>query len=509
MSSDSPAAETAAQSGDRSVAVSTEEQRRAKLERLRAEGVNPYPHAFPGRTHVEEIAREHDPAALGEGEHEQFTYRVMGRITGKRGHGKTAFLDVRDITGTIQAYARKDVLGEEAFGRIESLDIGDLVGIEGPLHVTKRGQLAIGVRECTLLAKALKDPPDLFHGISDPDTRYRQRELDLMANEESREIFKKRAKLTFAIRKHMNERGWVELETPILQRLTGGAAARPFVTHHNALDRDLFLRTATELYLKRAIVGGFEDVYEFGKFFRNEGMSPNHNPEFTMLEMFVGGADWIGVMEFQENLVSTVVEKVMGTTVVERDGVEIDFKAPWPRVVLRDEILAETGVDIYAASRDELAELAGDDAGEDDDWAGLVDTLQGKLVEPKLIQPTFITVLPIDIWPLVKVHPDDPKVCEAFDGIVAGMEITGGGTDVNDPVDQRERFIGQRERQEKGAEPDPHPHDEEFVNSLEYGMPPASGVGIGIDRLLMIMTGAKTLRDVIIYPAMRELPGEQ
>jgi len=356
-----------------------------------------------------------------------------------------------------------------------------------------------------MLGKALRDPPDLFHGISDPELRYRQRELDLMANAESREIFKKRSKLTLAIRKHMDAHGWTELETPVLQRLTGGAAARPFVTHHNALDRDLFLRTATELYLKRAIVGGFEDVYEFGKFFRNEGMSPQHNPEFTMLEMFVGGADWEGVMRFVEVLVASVVEEVMGTTKVMRDGVEIDFAAPWPRVVLRDELLKETGVDIYAASRDELAELAGEDADENDDWAGLVDTLQGKLIEPKLIQPTYITVLPIDIWPLVKVHPDDPKVCEAFDGIVAGMEIVGGGTDLNDPVEQRERFIKQRERQESGAEEDPHPHDEEFVRALEYGMPPASGCGLGIDRLLMIMTGSTNLRDVIIYPAMREL----
>src|SRR4051812_6350180 len=505
--SDSPAAETAAQPGDRSVAVSTEEQRRAKLERLRAEGIDPYPHAFPGRTQVEEIEREHDPAELGEGEHERFVYRVMGRITGKRGHGKTAFLDVRDITGTIQAYARRDVLGEEAFARVEDLDVGDLVGIEGPLHVTKRGQLAIGVRECTLLAKALKDPPDLFHGISDPETRYRQRELDLMANEDSREIFKKRNQLTLGIRNYMNARGWIELETPVLQVLTGGAAARPFVTHHNALDRDLFLRTATELYLKRAIVGGFEDVYEFGKFFRNEGMSPQHNPEFTMLEMFVGGADYNGVMEFIEGLVSSVVREVMGTTKVMRDGVEIDFAAPWPRVRLRDELLRETGLDIYGASRDELAEAAGDAVGPDDDWAGVVDALQGKLVEPKLIQPTYIIDLPIDIWPLVKVHPESPRVCEAFDGIVAGMEIVGGGTDLNDPIEQRERFVKQRERQESGAEADPHPTDEEFVRALEYGMPPASGCGLGIDRLLMLMTGAKTLRDVIIYPAMRQLPG--
>jgi lysyl-tRNA synthetase class 2 len=493
--------------GDRSGAAS-EAQRRAKVARLREAGIDPYPHSFEGRSHAEDIHAAHDPAELGEGEHEQFTYRVMGRVTGKRGHGKTVFFDVRDITGSIQGYARRDSLGDEVFERVEELDIGDLVGIEGPVYVTKRGQLAVSVREFTLLAKALLDPPDLFHGISDPELRYRQRELDLMANERSREIFKTRSKLTLAIRNHMNEHGWTELETPVLQRLTGGAAARPFVTHHNALDRDLFLRTATELYLKRAIVGGFEDVYEFGKFFRNEGMSPQHNPEFTMLEMFVGGADWEGVMRFIEVLVSTVVEQVLGTTKVMRDGVEIDFAAPWPRVVLRDELLKETGVDIYAASRDELAELAGEDADENDDWAGLVDTLQGKIVEPKLIQPTYITVLPIEIWPLVKTHPDDPKVCEAFDGIVAGMEIVGGGTDLNDPVEQRERFIKQRERQESGAEEDPHPHDEEFVRALEYGMPPASGCGLGIDRLLMIMTGSKTLRDVIIYPAMREAAAE-
>jgi lysyl-tRNA synthetase class 2 len=486
-------------------AASTEAQRRAKVQRLREAGIDPYPHSFEGRTKIAEIVAAHDPEALGEGEHDQFTYRVMGRVTGKRGHGKTAFLDVRDITGTIQAYARRDTLGEEAFGRVEDLDIGDLVGIEGPLHVTKRGQLAIGLRECTLLAKALRDPPDLFHGISDPETRYRQRELDLMANEDSREVFKTRARLLAAIREHMNERGWVELETPILQRLTGGAAARPFVTHHNALDRELFLRTATELYLKRAIVGGFEDVYEFGKFFRNEGMSPQHNPEFTMLEMFVGGADYNGVMEFVEWLVAGVVEKVLGTTKVQRDGVEIDFKAPWPRVSLREELQREAGIDIYEASRDELAEVAGEDAEPNADWAGLVDTLQGKLVEPKLIQPTYVVDLPIDIWPLVKVHPDNPRICEAFDGIVAGMEIVGGGTDLNDPVEQRQRFVEQRERQESGAESDPHPHDDEFVRALEYGMPPASGCGLGIDRLLMIMTGSKTLRDVIIYPAMREL----
>ncbi len=488
----------------------TQDERNAKVERLRAEGVDPFPRSFPDRTPVEKIQTAHDPEALGEGEQSDFSYRVAGRLTGQRGHGKTAFFDIRDLTGTIQAYARVDALGEEAFRRVEEFDIGDLVGVEGDLYVTKRGQLAIAVREATLLAKALRDPPDLFHGIADPEVRYRQRELDLMANEESREIFKLRSNALKAIRDHMFEHDFVELETPYLQRLTGGAAARPFKTHHHALDRHLYLRTATELYLKRVIVGGFENVYELGRFFRNEGMSPQHNPEFTMLEWFVADADYVGVMDFAEALVADVVERVLGTTKVERDGATIDFAPPWPRIPIRDAILEETGVDIVEAGRDELAELAGDDAAPDDDWAGLVDTLQGKLIEPKLIQPTFLTNLPLDIWPLVKPNPEHPELlADAFDGIAGGMEIVGGGTDVNDPDEQRRHFIEQRERQEKGAEEDPHPHDEEFVRALEYGMSIASGCGLGVDRLMMLITGSKTLRDVILFPAMREAPGEQ
>jgi lysyl-tRNA synthetase class 2 len=488
-------------------AGSTEAQRLAKAERLREEGIDPFPRSFPGRTHAAEILAAHDPQQLGEGEHPEHSYRIAGRVTGQRGHGRTSFFDVRDVSGTIQAYARADALGQEAFDRIEALDIGDLVGVDGILYVTKRGQLAIEVRECELLAKALRDPPDLFHGISDVETRYRHRELDLMANERSREIFKLRAKVLEAIRAHMNERGFVELETPILQRMTGGAAARPFKTHHHALDRHLFLRIATELYLKRAIVGGFEDVYELGRFFRNEGMSPEHNPEFTMLEWFVGYADYNGVMDFAEELVADVVRRVLGTTKVERDGEEIDFAAPWPRVSLREAIREETGVDIVAASREELADLLGDDADPDDDWAGLVDTLQGKLVEPKLVQPTFIVDLPLALWPLVKPQREHPELLgEAFDGIVAGMEIVGGGTDVNDPVEQRRHFVEQRQRLESGAEEHPHEHDEEFVRALEYGMPIASGCGLGVDRLMMLLAGAKTLRDVILFPAMREAP---
>jgi len=491
-------------------AGSTEAERLAKLERLRAEGVDPFPRSFPDRTRIAAIHAAHDPEELGSGEHPEWSYRIAGRLTGQRIHGKATFFDVRDLSGSIQAYARLDALGKEAYERIEALDIGDIVGVEGDLHVTKRGELALSVRECTLLAKALRDPPDLFHGISDVETRHRQRELDLMANERSREIFSMRARLLAAIREHMNERGYVELETPILQRLTGGAAARPFKTHHHALDRHLYLRIATELYLKRAIVGGFEDVYELGRFFRNEGMSPEHNPEFTMLEWFVSCADYNGVMEFAEELVAGVVERVLGTTKVEQDGQTIDFATPWARVTLRDAIREETGVDIVEAGRDELAELLGDDADPDDDWAGLVDALQGKLVEPKLVQPTFIVDLPLALWPLVKPQREHPELLgEAFDGIVAGMEIVGGGTDVNDPDEQRQHFVEQRGRQESGAEETPHEHDEEFVRALEYGMLTASGCGLGVDRLMMVLSGAKNLRDVILYPTMRERPADE
>jgi len=488
---------------------STESERRAKLERLRAEGIEPFPRGYPERTKVKAILEAHDPEQLGEGEHAQFSYRIAGRLVGKRGHGKTVFFDVRDLSGSIQAYARRDALGDEAFGRIEDLDIGDLVGVEGDLYVTKRGQLALGVGECTLLAKCLRDPPDLYHGIEDPEIRYRQRELDLMANDRSREIFVMRAKLIAAIRNYLNERDFLELETPILQRMTGGAAARPFATHHNALNRDLYLRIATELYLKRGVIGGFENVYELGKFFRNEGISPQHNPEFTMLEWFLSGAEYRDVMAFAEGLIEHVVKEVLGTTKVERDGETIDFTAPWRRVTLRDAIKEETGVDITSSSRDELAELLEGDVDPKADWAALVDAIQGKFVEPKLIQPTFLIDLPLDIWPLVVPQPDHPELLgEAFDGIVGGMEVIGGGTDVNDPEMQYRHFVKQRERQEAGSEDSPHQHDEEFVRALEYGMLTMSGSGIGIDRLMMILAGVDNLREVILFPTMRELATE-
>jgi len=485
---------------------STEEIRRRKLERLRAEGIEPFPReGFPNRTKIATILADHDPASLGEGEHPELAYRIAGRLVGQRGHGKTAFFDVRDLTGTIQAYARRDALGDEAFDRIEDLDIGDEVGVEGHLHVTKRGQLALAVRECTMLAKALRDPPDLFHGISDPEVRYRRRELDLIANQRSREIFATRAKLVAAIRNHLNEHDFVELETPVLQQLAGGAAARPFTTHHHSLNRELFLRTATELYLKRAIVGGFENVYELSRFFRNEGLSPQHNPEFTMLEWFHACIGYEGLMTFAEEMIATVVEQVTGSTEVERDGRTINFKTPWKRITLRDAILAETGTDLWTASREELADLLEDDVDPNADWAWIVDEIQGKLIEPKLIQPTFLVDLPRELWPTVKPVPEHAELLgEAFDGIVDGIEIIGGGTDTNDPEMQRQNFVRQRQRRHPESEEAPYPSDEEYVRALEYGSLPASGSGIGIDRLAMIVTGAENLREVILFPSMRE-----
>lgn len=485
---------------------STEDVRRRKLERLRAEGVEPFPReGFPDRSRIATILGAHDPAELGEGEHSAFGYRIAGRVVGQRGHGKTAFLDVRDLTGTIQAYARRDALGDEAFGRIEDLDIGDEVGIEGDLYVTKRGQLALAVRECTMLAKALRDPPDLFHGISDPEVRYRRRELDLIANERSREIFAMRAKLVAAIRNYLNERDFVELETPILQHLAGGAAARPFTTQHHALGRELFLRTATELYLKRAIVGGFENVYELSRFFRNEGLSPQHNPEFTMLEWFHAGIGYEGLMAFAEEMIATVVEQATGSTKVERGGKEIDFKTPWKRISLREAVLEGAGVDICTATRDELADLLEDDVDPKADWAWIVDEIQGKLIEPKLVQPTFLVDLPRELWPTVKPQPGHPDLLgEAFDGIVDGLEIIGGGTDTNDPDMQRESFVRQRQRRHPESEEAPYPSDDEYVRALEYGSLPASGSGIGIDRLTMIVAGVENLREVILFPSMRE-----
>lgn len=483
----------------------SEAERRTKLERLREDGVDPYPRSFLDRVRVREVLDAHDPVAMEPGDHPDFSYRIAGRLTARRSHRNVVFWDLQDFSGGIEVYARLDDLGEEAFRRAKELNIGDFVGVNGSLVVTDRGHLAIRAGECLLLAKALRDPPDFIHGIGDPEARYRNRELDVMVSERSREVFRLRSKVLIAIRALMDERGFVELETPILQSLFGGATARPFETHHNALERRLYLRTATELYLKRAVVGGFENVFELGRIFRNEGISTEHNPEFTMLEMMVSGADFRAVMEFAENLVSDLVQRVCGTRQVEYRGDVVDFTAPWPRVRLREALLEATGLDITACSCEELAECLGHHDGEAPlDWTSLVEKAQKRFVESKLVQPTFLIELPLRSWPVNRGTADHPELLgEVFDVIAGGMEILAGGTEINDPAEQRHRFVDQKDIDDPRGDVEPHPYDEEFVQALEYGMPPVGGCGLGIDRLMMILTNSRSLRDVVLFPTMR------
>jgi lysyl-tRNA synthetase, class II len=476
-------------------------ERRAKLERLREEGIEPYPHGFPDRTEIAAVRESHQEIEPGEETTDR--YRVAGRLTAKRGHGKASFLDLRDGTGQIQIQARVDELGEDAYDGLMSLDVGDIVGIEGTVFASKRGELTVRADAWELLSKSLRPPPEKFHGLEDVETRYRRRELDLIANEESRELFLTRTRVISAVRRWFDSRGFVEVETPVLQPLYGGALARPFTTHHNALDRDLYLRIATELYLKRLIVGGIDKVYELGKDFRNEGVSHKHNPEFTMLEWYEAYADYNDVAEELEGLVSSVAQEVLGTTKVERDGETIDLAPPWRRVTLREAIKERAGIDVMEhPSREQLAEAMDSKADPEEGWGKLVDGLLSKEVEPTLIQPTFIVDYPVELSPFAKRHRSAEGLVERWEAFIGGIEISNAFTELNDPDDQRSRFEEQAAEQARGDE-ETQPYDEVFVESLEQGMPPTGGAGLGIDRLVMILTGAKSLREVLLFPAMR------
>src|SRR5215216_938892 len=474
------------------------DDRRAKLERLRAQGIDPFPHEFPGVVPTASVVDDLEP-----GEETDRPYRVAGRMVARRDQGGAAFIDVADRQGKLQLHAKKDVLGKESFERLVSLDIGDLIGVDGTAFKTRRGQLSLLVTDWTLLAKSLRDIPKEHYGLEDVETRYRHREIDLIANHETRELFILRSKIVRAIRRWLDERGFLEVETPVLQPLYGGALARPFVTHHNALDRDLFLRIATELYLKRCVVGGIDRVYELGKDFRNEGVSPKHNPEFTMLEWYEAYSDYRKVAERLEQLVAGVAERVFGTTRFQRDGAEIDLAPPWQRVTLRDAIAERTGLDLAEhPSREELAAALGREPEPAEGWGKLVDGVLSKLVEPTLIQPTFILDYPVELSPFAKRHRSADGFVERWEAFVGGVEIANSFSELNDPDEQRRRFEQQREELRRGDE-DAQPFDEAFVEALEQGMPPTGGVGLGIDRLVMILTGARNLREVVLFPAMR------
>jgi lysyl-tRNA synthetase class 2 len=478
--------------------ASTQDDRRAKLERLRADGIDPFPHEFDGVVPVERVHEAHD--GLEAGEETDQSYRVAGRLAARRGHGGAAFLDLVDRSGRIQLHARKDVLGDESFERLVSLDLGDLIGVDGTAFKSRRGELTLAVTGWQLLAKSLRAPPEKFHGLEDVEIRYRQRELDLLANEETRDLFIKRSRVIAAMRRWLDERGFLEVETPVLQPLYGGALARPFVTHHNQLDRDFYLRIATELYLKRLIVGGLERVYEIGKDFRNEGVSFKHNPEFTMLEWYEAYADYEDIASRLEELISFVAEQV------EYDG-PIDFTPPWRRVRLRDAILEKTGIDVLEnrGDRDALVAAAkekGIDLDPTETWPRLVDDLLSKHVEPQLQNPTFILDYPVELSPFAKDHRSEPGLVERFEAFAAGMEFANAFTELNDPDEQRARFEAQRAEEAAGDE-ETQPYDEDFVRALEHGMPPTGGIGVGIDRLLMILSGRTSIREVVLYPAMR------
>jgi lysyl-tRNA synthetase class 2 len=481
-------------------------ERRQKLDALRAAGVDAFPPNYPNSKPTAEVLARYEK--LEPGEETEDSYRLAGRLSARRGHGKAAFLDLVDRTGRIQLHARKDVLGDSYEGLID-LDLGDLVGVEGTPFRTRRGELSLRVDSWTLLAKSLRPPPDKYHGLTDVETRYRHRELDLLANEETRDLFIMRSRLVAAIRRFLDDRGFLEVETPVLQPLYGGALARPFKTHFNALDRDFYLRIATELYLKRLIVGGLEKVYELGKDFRNEGISHKHNPEFTMLESYEAWADYEQVADMTEELVAYAAEQTLGHTTIERQGETLDLSPPWRRIALQEAILERTGIDILEKPGDRVAlQAAMREAGIEVPpgpgigYGKLVDELLSKHVEPKLVQPTFVLDYPVELSPFARPHRSKPGLVERFEAFVGGIEIANAFSELSDPDEQRRRFEEQQRLAAAGDDEAP-PFDEDFVRALEQGMPPTGGLGIGIDRLLMVLSGRHSIREVVLFPALR------
>ncbi len=472
------------------------------VEELRAAGIDPYPpRSHP--THTAAAVR----ALLSEGA-EGSHVTVAGRVVGGiRRMGKLAFIHLQDGSGHIQLSIQRPIVGEEGWTLFTKLSAGDYVEAEGETFHTQRGEPSVRAERLTILAKALRPLPEKWHGLSDTEERYRQRYLDLIANEESRRVFLLRSRLVSYIRRELDARGFVEVETPILQPLYGGAAARPFTTRSNALEEDLYLRIALELYLKRLLIGGIERVYEIGHNFRNEGFSRRHNPEFTMLELYQAYADYTDMMALCEELVAGAARELFGTTVIAVGDAEIDVKAPWPRVPLLDAIQEHSGIDVRAhPSQADLygaAARAGVELAIDTPRAKIVDELVDVFVAPRLIAPTHLIDFPVELSPLAKRKPGVPELVERFESYVGGMEFSNAFTELNDPIDQRARFEEQREERAEG-DVEAHTYDEDFLVAVEHGMPPAGGIGIGIDRLTMILTGAKTIRDVILFPQLRQ-----
>lgn len=483
-------------------------KRQEKLERIRARGINPYPYGYH-RSHTTQQALALLKEQEESGKAEAPIVNLAGRVMANRPMGKVSFLDIRDGSGKIQLSFRNDLLSQDTLKLLKDIDIGDIIGVSGKLFRTKTGEPTLEVEDLTLLAKSLQPLPEKWHGLSDIDTRYRQRYLDLIANTEAKEIFHMRSQITTAIRQFLNRRGFIEVETPVLQPLAGGALARPFTTHHHALDQDLYLRIAPELHLKRLIIGGFDKVYELGRSFRNEGISTKHNPEFTMLESYETYADYNDVMAMLEEMVAKVSQQVLGTNKVEFGGNTINLQPPWQRLQLRQAIIEYSGIDFDkypdADSLRAAMEKKNMEVDPQKDRGRLIDELISSFVEPNLIQPTFLLDYPVEMSPLAKKKPDDERLVERFEAFAGGMEIANAFTELNDPIEQRHRFLQQqRERQTEGEMVETA--DEDFLLALEYGMPPTGGLGVGIDRLVMLLTGQPSIRQVILFPQLKEKP---
>ena len=473
--------------------------RRQKLSELQSKGQDPFHTVKYEVTHrTVDLINTFD-------ELDGKTVSIAGRLMAKRGMGKSSFCDLYDRDGKIQLFVRINDLGDEVYDEFKKLDIGDIIGVKGVVFKTRMGEISVRVSEYTLLSKSLRPLPEKFHGLKDTDIRYRQRYLDLIVNPEVRKTFILRSKIISTIRSFLNDRGFLEVDTPLLNTIPGGAAARPFITHHNTLDIDLYLRISPELYLKRLIVGGLEKVYEMGRMFRNEGMSVKHNPEFTLLELYEAFTDYKGMMELTENLITHVAKEVLGTTEIEYQEQKIDLSIPWTRMTMTDAVKKYAGVDFDSLSYDEAVSIAREKGIElsGNIFKGeILNMFFEKFAEANLIQPTFIMDYPVEVSPLTKRKPDKPELTERFELFITGREMANAYSELNDPIDQKERFLAQVKKREQGDE-EANMMDEDYITSLEHGLPPTGGLGIGIDRLIMLLTDSYSIRDVLLFPTMK------
>ncbi len=479
-----------------------------KLKELQEKGKDPFQIVkFDNKDNSKDIKAKYVDPVEGE-EIEEVRVSIAGRLMSKRGHGKATFCDLQDMYGKIQIYVKLDEVGAESYEEFKKFDIGDIIGVKGVVFKTHMGEVSIRVKEIILLSKSLRPLPEKYHGLKDTDLRYRQRYVDLIMNSEVKDTFITRSRIIKGIRKYLDEHGYLEVDTPILNTIAGGAAARPFITHHNTLDMDMYLRIANELYLKRLIVGGFHKVYEMGRMFRNEGMDIKHNPEFTNVELYAAYEDYHDMMDIMEGLVSTLAQDICGTTKINYQGTEIDLTPGWKKITMIDAIKEVTGADFNNANTDEearnLAKSLGVEIEGEPVRGHVINLVFEEKVEDTLIQPTFILDYPVEVSPLTKKKPSDPRLVERFEIFIGGREYGNAYSELNDPIDQKERFMAQMLEREAGNE-EANEIDNDFIQAMEYGMPPTGGLGIGVDRLIMLLTNSYSIRDILLFPTMKPL----